>query len=123
MFVEANLLYGNVVNVPGKIPIMYYSGFRIAIESNLSTDHYTIAPKIGYEYTPELLSFRLSAVNYFQDNNSEFRILPEIGLSLFTLINLNYGYGISFNDQNLHNVGKHRISITINLNRTLNRAW
>ena len=69
-----------------------------------------------------LFTLRFSAVNYFQNGNSEFRILPELGLSLGGWANLTYGYGIAFKNENLKNVSNHRISLTFNLNRKLKKG-
>jgi len=64
---------------------------------------------------------RLSALNYFQNQQSEFRILPEVGASLGGMFNLTYGYGISFKNS-INGISNHRLSFSINLNRKLNQA-
>ena len=123
LFLDANLLIGELTIVPRKIPIIGVEGWRIGVESNLRSEtNFAIAPKIGYEYSMTFFSFRCSALNYFQNGNSEFRLLPEIGFSMGGWANLNYGYGISFNDGDLINVGKHRVSLSFNLNRKLRKA-
>jgi hypothetical protein len=65
---------------------------------------------------------RLSAVNYFQDGNSEFRLLPELGFSYNGWVNLTYGYGIPFNNGNLNNVSCHRVALSFNLDNRLIQA-
>ena len=124
LFADVNLLIGKVtVDLNSKIPIVGIQGFRLGFESNfLDNKNYTIAPKVGYEISPMLYTLRLSAVNYFQNSNSEFRILPELGLSLGGWINLTYGYGISLENKNLKNVSNHRISLNFNLNRKLKKG-
>ena len=120
-FLEFNVLIGDVTVMPSdKVPIVGVDGFRIGVETNLRDGHnHTIAPKIGYEFSYTVFSLRLSAVNYFQNGNSEFRILPEVGISALGWLNLTYGYGIPFNNGNLNNVSHHRVGLSINLDRRL----
>jgi len=90
------------------------------LETNLRDGHnHTIAPKIGYEISATIFSLRLSAVNYFQNGNSEFRMLPELGISYNGWANLTYGYGIPFNNGNLNNVSCHRVGLSFNLDKRL----
>jgi len=124
LFADVNIIIGKVtVALDSKIPIVGIHGFRLGFESNfLDNENYTIAPKIGYEVSPMLYTLRLSAVNYFQNGNSEFRILPELGFSLGGWINLTYGYGIAFVDKNLKNISNHRVSLSFNLNKKLKKG-
>ena len=124
LFFEANLLVGDVtVDTQSKIPMVGAEGWRIGIESNLQNNtNFVIAPKIGYEISPLFYTLRFSVVNYFQDGNSEFRLLPELGYSLGGWINLTYGYGISVNNGNLRDVSRHRVSLTFNLNKRLRKG-
>lgn len=124
LFADVNIMIGKVtIDLDSKIPFVGIQGFRLGFESNfLDNENYTIAPKIGYEISPMLFTLRFSAVNYFQNGNSEFRILPELGLSLGGWANLTYGYGIAFKNENLNNVSNHRISLTFNLNRKLKKG-
>ncbi|MCD2260969.1 hypothetical protein [Psychroserpens luteolus] len=120
-FLEFNMLIGDVTVVTnGKIPIVGVDGFRIGVETNLRDGrNHTIAPKIGYELSATVFAIRLSAVNYFQNGNSEFRVLPEVGISMGGWANLTYGYGIPFNNGNLNNVSNHRVGLSFNLDRRL----
>jgi hypothetical protein len=122
-FLEFNVMFGDVTHINGKIPIIGIEGFRIGVETNLRDGrNHTIAPKVGYEVSMTLFSIRLSAVNYFQNGSSEFRLLPELGLSIGGKINLMYGYGIPFNNGNLNNVSCHRVGLSFNFNERLNNA-
>lgn len=119
-FVEANLFAGWIKTEPHpKVPIIGVSGIRIGIESDCNR---TIAPKIGYEFALLGLDLKLSAANYYQDKNSEFRIIPEIGLSMGGWVNLTYGYGISFKDRDITDIGHHRVSLSFNFNKRLKKA-
>ena len=123
-FLDVNLALGEVTVINGKIPIIGFDGFRIGVETNLRDGHnHTIAPKIGYEISATIFSVRLSAVNYFQNGNSEFRLLPELGLSYNGWANLTYGYGIPFNNGNLNNVSCHRVGLSFNLDKRLKEPF
>lgn len=119
-FLEANLFMGCITTEPNpKVPIVGVSGVRIGVESDL---HRTIAPKIGYEFAILGLDLKLSAANYFQDRKSEFRLIPEIGLSVGGWANLTYGYGITFKEREITDIGHHRVSLSFNLNKRLHKA-
>lgn len=124
VFLEANLFIGEVITETSiKVPVVGVQGWRVGLESNLqSGDNFVIAPKIGYELSATVFVLRLSAVNYFQNGNSEFRVLPEVGFSAGGWANLTYGYGIPLNDGNLRDVSRHRLSLSFNLNKRLQKA-
>jgi hypothetical protein len=121
VFLDANILIGKTtVDLNPKFPTIWIQGVRIGLETDCNK---TFAPKIGYEFTPMIFSSRISAINYFQNGNSELRIIPELGLSFYSWINLTYGYGISLNDGNLTDIGHHRVSLTFNFNKKLSRKY
>lgn len=117
VFTEANLTYGDIENTKMLVGI---SGYRLGIESNLkSGKEFTIAPKFGYEIAMTLLTIRVSGIQYFQNGNSEFRLVPEAGICLGGAVNLTYGYGIRFKSDEITNLAQHRLSLTLNINKTL----
>ena len=123
LFGELNILVGFIKVEDGKIPFTGVGGLRLGVESNFRNgNNYIIAPKIGFEISALIFSARLSAINYFQNGNSEFRILPEVGFSLGGRINLTYGYGISLNDGNINGLSNHRLGLSFNLNKKLNKG-
>ncbi|MFC0605983.1 hypothetical protein [Winogradskyella pulchriflava] len=124
IFTEINISVGRVsAEFPPKMfPIVGFEGFRAGVETNLrSNEDFIIAPKLGYEISLTFFSVRLSALNYFHNKESEFRILPELGVSLGGMFNLTYGYGISFKNP-INDISNHRLSLSINLNRRLSQA-
>ena len=58
-------------------------------------------------------------MNYFQDDRSQLRILPELGISLGGAINLTYGYGQKIVGNKIYRLSNHRVSLTVNLQRDL----
>lgn len=117
IFVGANLLVGKVTIEKMSIGM---SGVRIGFESNLKSNlDFIIAPKIGVEISSTILVMRLSAVNYFQNDKSEFRIVPEIGLSWGGFVNLTYGYNFRLTNSQIDNLNSHRFCLSFNLNKRL----
>lgn len=124
IFTEFNVIIGKISDdfPPKMFPIVGVEGLRIGLETNFNrNDEFIIAPKLGYEISLTFFSIRLSALNYFKNNQSEFRILPEVGASLGGMFNLTYGYGISFKNS-IRSISNHRLALSINLNKRLHKA-
>jgi|SRR6218665_358205 len=120
VFLEANVFAGRIIaNTNSKVPAVGVMGFRAGLETDCKR---TIAPKVGYEIAILAITARLSAANYFQDSHSDFRIIPEIGFTMGGWASVTYGYGISFKNSNLTDIGHHRVSLSFNLNRRLKDA-
>jgi hypothetical protein len=120
VFIDANLFLGKIYTiVDQKIPIVGVNGYRIGIETDCNR---RIVPKVGYEFSLLVTSFRFTLADYIQGNQSEFRVIPELGIGIGGWINLTYGYGISLNKANLTDIGHHRLALTINLNKRLNHV-
>ena len=117
LFGGANLLIGKVIN---EKMIIGMSGVRIGVESNFKNKQDLIfAPKVGVEISGTIVVIRLSALNYFQNDKSEFRLLPEIGLSWGGFVNLTYGYNFRITNRQIEDFSQHRICLSFNLNRKL----
>lgn len=96
------------------------TGTRIGVESNFrSGEEFIIAPKIGYEISLVAVVARLTALNYFQNKHAEFRLLPEVGISLGGNINLTYGYNFRLTPRKITDISNHRMCLSFNINRKL----
>ena len=119
-FIESNLFIGTIFAEDGdKVPAVGVAGFRVGIESDLNR---TFAPKVGAELALLAITVRLTAANYYQEKNSEFRLIPEFGYCIGGWVNLTYGYGFSLNDGDLTDIGHHRVTLSFNLNKRLRKA-
>lgn len=117
IFGGANILIGKVVI---EKMIIGMSGVRIGFETNFKNNQdFIIAPKIGFEVSGTILVLRLSTTNYFQNDKSEFRVLPEIGLSWGGFVNLTYGYNFRITNSQIDNLSNHRFCLSFNLNKKL----
>ncbi|MFT3793197.1 hypothetical protein [Flavobacterium sp.] len=119
IFAEANVLVGKVIIEKAMVGM---SGITAGLETNFKSGHeFTVAPKIGIESDMTIASVRLSAINYFQDGNSELRLVPEIGLSFGGFANLTYGYGFILANDHIQNASQHRLSLRFTFNKRLIR--
>ena len=116
VFGEVNLMYSKL-ELSDSGSAIY--GPRIGVETNFNPDHFIYAPKIGYEFSGMIFSFRSSTVGYVDSKKLDLRLLPEAGLSLFGAANLTYGYNIPVMDFRTTEISNHKLSLTANLNRDL----
>ena len=94
-------------------------GPRFGFESSLTSKDYIFAPKIGYEISGLMICLRGNALAYLQNKRSDFRLLPEAGLSLSGVINLTYGYNLHIYGDKIRDITNHKFSLLINLNYDL----
>jgi hypothetical protein len=87
------------------------------IETNFNKNDFVIAPKIGYELAGMVFCFRGNAVCYFHKSQRDLRLLPEIGITLACMVNITYGYGFPILDNKILDIGRSRITLTINLHK------
>ncbi len=118
-FLDANVLIGQYSALEGKIPLIGILGWRAGLESSFDFDRQIIGPKIGYEISYFPFSIRASVVNYFQDDKSQLRVVPELGISIGGAVNLSYGYGQKIIGDKIYKLSYHRVSLTVNLQKDL----
>lgn len=116
-FGELNVIIGRYTSLFG---LNNFEGVRFGVESNFKNgnDH-IFAPKIGYEATGMLLCMRATALTYFHNGNTQFRLLPELGFCIRGFANLTYGYNFNLSKVDINGICNHRVCLSINLNRTL----
>jgi hypothetical protein len=113
-FGEVNLMRAKITGAgPCSAPVI--GGARLGVEFNFDRHHFVYAPKLGFEVSTMLISLRGNAIAYIDDGKTDLRLLPEIGLSLLGLANLNYGYGAPLLKFEATAATRHRISLTVNL--------
>ncbi len=90
---------------------------RLGIESSLGDNSYgsITGAKLGMELNLLILSLRLSGVNYFQNDNSEFWIVPEFGLCLGSYANFMIGHGLNTSLGTIQGLSPFRFTMSINL--------
>ncbi len=80
--------------------------------------------KVGYEVNASILALALEAKYQSDLNKNDVVLTPKIGLGIYGIFNVFYGYNISFNHRPFDRVGHHQFSIVANLNkRIINDIW
>ncbi len=78
-----------------------------------------VAPKLSYEAQVLLVGGRLDLAYYLADIGprvvGDLRLTPQIGLSLLAVLNVYYGYALPVLGPEIGPLGRHRLSIYINL--------
>ena len=116
-FGELNILIGRYESSTGGNA---FGGVRIGAESNFKSGNGQIfAPKIGVELSGMVLCIRATAWTYFYNGDTQFRLLPELGISFLGFANLTYGYNFNLSKTEINGISNHRICLSINLNRDL----
>jgi hypothetical protein len=104
---------GDMCNPSGLI------GLKLASEFNFTSNNFFIAPKIGGQIDFYILGARLNIIDYTNFNYHDFKFTPEIGLSLTGFVDLFYGYNFSLTEKRIHDIGTHRVTLTINFDPKL----
>ncbi|NJM78887.1 MAG: hypothetical protein HC854_03315 [Flavobacterium sp.] len=71
--------------------------------------------RISYEVSFSLLTAQIASDYIFTDISNQVRLMPKLGISLFSLINLYYGWNKNLLNQNDLKTSEHIISLEINL--------
>jgi hypothetical protein len=118
-FGELNVLIGRYESSTGGNA---FGGVRIGAESNFKSDNdHIFAPKIGVELSGMFICMRATALTYFYNGETQFRLLPELGISFLGFANLTYGYNFNLSKNELIGISNHRVCLSFNLNRDLIR--
>jgi hypothetical protein len=74
------------------------------------------SPSLTYNFYG-LFYYTGISVHYFIGNNEyEFRIAPQIGLTYFNVLNLGYSFYLPLNNENeIKNIGRHSFNISISI--------
>ncbi len=88
-----------------------YSNYHLTTEHNFNVDQYTLGTKVGYKLSILFCDFTGQAIYYTDFDKSNLAIRPEIGLTFFGLLDLNYGYNFMTINNDLNKFGGHLISL------------
>ena len=102
-------------------PHMGYTlnGPFIGYETNFSSSNDLRGFRIGLESNFSYLVGKISMVNYFNKNNSDFKITPEIGFSFLQIFSLTYGHNFSLSKYKSNEISSNKVGISIFLNKKL----
>jgi hypothetical protein len=114
----ASYVYSNV-NDHAPMSMVVYA----AAEANLAgyrSPNAFYGYKAGFETAglPFALGLELRNNTDFSGND-QFVFTPKLGLSLFSYVNLFYGYNVYDKNKNLFGIGRSQLSFSININRSV----
>jgi hypothetical protein len=105
------------INV-GYLNLGIFNGGAVSTEIGLEKSAYYTGVKLGVEYFDGnlwMFSSRLNFAGYVGAGEQEFRVIPEVGLHLATLLSLSYGYGFHLSGDRIDEIGTHRLTLRLNI--------
>lgn len=117
-FISHQLVIGaNIIGPLKKQPRLFLS-YDASVSNIFIKNNYEIGAKLGTGLTYDsklIVSPNIKvAVEYYI--NGDFRFGSEIGIALFRLININYGFYPSINNRDKNYISNHRLTITVKIN-------
>lgn len=113
-FGEINLLIGRYES---EMSGNAFGGVRLGAETNFQKGNEHIwASKIGVEFSGMVFCLRATTLCYMSGLNSQWRFLPEIGISFLGFANLTYGYNFKLTGDPINGIINHRVCLSLNLN-------
>lgn len=98
----------------GHTPMGYWGPFLSAGLSTNKKDIY-LTPRVGFDFHYFLFGSRISFSNYTNFKQSQYYLLPEVGISIIGIFNVLYGYNIKISNDENFEPDRHKISITLTL--------
>ena len=94
-----------------------YGNYHLITEHNLGANKYIIGTKIGYKLSILFFDLTSQVIYYtdFKESNIAFR--PEIGISYFGFIDINYGYNYMPSSENLKQMRGHLIALRLTIGK------
>ena len=107
-----NLLF----NIHNYTPIgLFFHGPIIGFENNFSTNNIN-GFRFGYSLDYfTFISLKIMTIFYNKSEIWDLRIMPEIGITLFMVLGITYGYSIPVFENTINEIGKHRITLSIKI--------
>ncbi len=82
----------------------------LGTEINFQSDKISLSPKIGFGYHFLFVNANLNFVGYNDGIHINPTFVPEIGYSFFGVYQINYGYNLFMNNNDLFGLGRNKIS-------------
>jgi hypothetical protein len=89
-------------------------GFGICADISLNSSSTIIGPRVFFEMTKGIFGYRINLAYYFQNSDEDFRIIPEVYLTLYGRVNFCYGLSLATPYRTINDLGLHRFSLQFN---------
>ncbi len=96
------------------LPFPAYS-FGLGSEISYLDNEMLWGPKVVAEGNLVVFAGRMNGTFYVNSKKSEFILTTEIGLTLFNIVNLYYGYNFRFREKVFDRISTHRFTFTVNV--------
>ena len=93
--------------------------YGLATEFELNTGNSIVGVKTFFDINLIAFGARLNAISYFNKQQANFRLTPEVGLNVSSLFTIYYGYNIPISGTELNEINRNRLNVTFNLFRKL----
>jgi hypothetical protein len=113
---------GRLLNANKTVDETLY-GPAVGLELAGNATDFVLAPKLSYEAVLVLVGGRLEVAYYLnQPLRGDLRLTPQIGFCPGGVLNLYYGYAIPVAGTRIEALGRHRVSLYINL-LSIGKPW
>jgi len=102
-------------DIPPACDLYGFEDIALTSEFNFNFRHFIIGPKFSYEYNLSLCGFKGSFIYYSDFKDKDLRVLPEIGVGIYGVIMLYYGYAIPLQKFEFGAIGRNSLSLTVNV--------
>jgi hypothetical protein len=112
------------IGCTGYASSLYYAALEWLPTIRAENEKNIYALKAGYEVNGSIIALGLEAKYQSDLKKNDIVLTPKIGFGIYGMINIFYGYNISFNHSPFSRVGHHQFSLVVNLNkRIINDIW
>lgn len=122
-FIELGLVCSKMGKGSGYFNDGILSQKNIGVGLDINLSNFLIGPKLSYEINYVFIAARANITTYTDFKKTDIRFTPEIGITLFGLLNIYYGYNLALSDFQFNEIGNHRIGVHINIIPFLYREW
>lgn len=89
-------------------------GFGFCADISINSSSSIVGPRLFLEATRGIFGYRMNIAYYFQNNDEDLRIVPELYLTVFGRLNFCYGLSLATPNRQIDDLGLHRISLQFN---------
>ncbi|WP_461533031.1 hypothetical protein [Sinomicrobium sp.] len=109
--IDVGLISFNQYNERGALK---YYDISLGVESYF-TKPFTMAPKLNFDFGVGLLAGGVNVSLPTDFSQTTWMVTPKIGLNLFSIVRVYYGYHIFHEMDGFPNLGKHYMSLEVNI--------
>ena len=94
---------------------LFVQNIGLGLEYINSGNHNAIGGKLTYELNYSLLSAQIGTDYIISNKDYQYRLMPKIGLSLFSFLNLYFGWNFNLRTESTLQPPKYNLTLSLNL--------